>query len=374
MPDLTFLERTARRRDALRDALRTESLDYLLVTNETNVTYTTGFTGDSTALFLGADGRDLIVSDGRYEAQLGLECPGVEVSIRPIEQTLPEALGATAAKLGARRLGFEAAHLTVADASTLSAGLKSTEAIPQEIAHVEALRAIKDESEIAAIRLAISIAERAFRMVLAGLRPGDSEADVADALEAALRRCGAQSASFPPIVAGGPRSALPHARPSPEIRLAEVDFLLIDWGASARPLPYKSDLTRVITTGTVGTKFEQVHAVVLEARQRAIQAVRPGASAESVDLAARAVFEEAGLDQYFTHGTGHGVGLDIHEFPRLRRGVEDVLRPGMVVTIEPALYLPDWGGIRIEDDVLVTPDGREVLSSLPHAFDALDFR
>jgi len=142
-------------------------------------------------------------------------------------------------------------------------------------------------------------------------------------------------------------------------------FLLLDWGAAGRPLAYKSDLTRVVTTGNVGSKFRQIHGIVLKAQQQAISAIRPGATAESVDSAARRVIDEAGFGPFFTHGLGHGVGLDIHESPRLRPGMEDELRPGMVVTIEPGIYIPDWGGIRIEDDVLVTPDGAELLSSLP---------
>jgi Xaa-Pro aminopeptidase len=361
-------DRTVRRRDALRARLRGEDLDAFLVTNETNVTYLTGFSGDSTALFVGRGGRDLMVSDGRYADQIAQECPGLEAFIRPIEQTLPAALGATAAGLGARRIGIEADSLTVATARILTEAVGPAELVALE-GRVEALRAVKDAGEVAAIRRAIDIAERAFAAVLEGLTPDQSEADVADALEAALRRCGARAASFPPIVAVGARAALPHARPELEARLADAPFVLIDWGAATRPLPYKSDLTRVVATGNVTSEFERVYGIVLEAQARAIAAVRPGATAESVDLAARSVIEEAGFGPYFTHGLGHGIGLDIHEAPRLRRGVEDALAPGMVVTIEPGIYRPSWGGLRVEDDVLVTPDGCEVLTGVPKALD-----
>lgn len=361
---ISMAERTASRRDALREVLRKVGVEAMLVTNETNVTYLTGFTGDSTALYIGAGGRDLVVSDGRYELQLEQECPGLEVSIRPIEQPLPRAIAAIAAGLGMRRLGFESSSVSVADAAILEEALTTTCLLPQE-GHVEALRSIKDESEIASIRRAVSIAERAFMMVLAGLRVTDSEADVADHMEAALRRCGAQAASFPPIAAAGKRSALPHARPSTGIRVGDEDFFLLDWGAADRPLPYRSDLTRVIPTGNVGPKFEQIHGIVTRAQRTAIAAIRPGVTAELVDQAARSVIEEAGFGPYFSHGLGHGLGLDIHEAPRLRRGIEDRLEAGMVVTVEPGIYLPDWGGIRIEDDILVTTEGSEMLSTIP---------
>lgn len=363
-------DRYHRRRNALRRAVRREGVEALLVTHETNVTYLTGFTGDSSALFVGRGGSDLLVSDGRYETQLADECPGLAVTIRPIQQLLPAALAEAAASLGLRRLGFEAAALSVADLETLTAGRAAAE-LKGLTGLVEQLRAIKDRDEVAAIRSAIAAAERAFAMVRAGLRPDDTEADVADALEAALRRCGAQGSSFPPIVAVGANAALPHARPSPATHLGDAPFVLVDWGASARPLPYKSDLTRVVVTGKVTPKFEKVYGVVLEAQRRGIAAVRPGVPAQEVDAAARSVIEAAGLGRAFSHGLGHGVGLDIHEAPRLRHGADGVLRAGMVLTIEPGVYLPGWGGVRIEDDVLVTPDGAEVLTRLPRDLDDL---
>ena len=236
---------------------------------------------------------------------------------------------------------------------------------------VEALREIKDESEIAAIREAIRFAERAFAMLRAGLREGESEKDTADALEGYLRRCGATGASFPPIVAVGVNSALPHARPTTTTRIGQDDFVLIDWGATGRP--YKSDLTRVLVTGKVTPKFEAIYRTVLTALERGIAAIRPGVKAHDVDAEARSVIEEAGFGRFFDHGLGHGLGMDIHEAPRVRKGSNVVLEPGMVFTVEPGIYLPDWGGIRIEDDVLVTPDGCEVLSRLPRSLDSVKF-
>jgi Xaa-Pro aminopeptidase len=206
-------------------------------------------------------------------------------------------------------------------------------------------------------------------MLRAGLRREESEKDVADALENYLRRCGATAASFPPIVAAGVRSALPHARPLAEAQIGEADFVLVDWGATGRP--YKSDLTRVVVTGKVTPKFERIYRTVLAAQQRGIAAIRPGVMARDVDAEARSVIEEAGFGRFFRHGLGHGLGMDIHEAPRLHTHCDDRLEPGMVVTVEPGIYLPDWGGIRIEDDVLVTAEGCEVLSHVPKSVDAV---
>jgi Xaa-Pro aminopeptidase len=186
---------------------------------------------------------------------------------------------------------------------------------------------------------------------------------VAHELEHLMRRFGARKAAFDPIVAVGPRAALPHAHPT-EARLAEAPFVLIDWGAiSARG--YRSDLTRVLTTATIPPKVEELYRVVLTAQQTARALVRPGAQCCDVDAAARQVIEDAGFGPFFGHGLGHGIGLDIHEGPRLAATSKGELKAGMVVTIEPGLYLPDVAGVRIEDDVLVTPDGCEVLTSVP---------
>jgi Xaa-Pro aminopeptidase len=228
---------------------------------------------------------------------------------------------------------------------------------------------VKDREEIGAIRAAIDCAERAFTMARAGLRLDDTEKDLADQIEAAQRRLGASGSSFPPIVAVGAHAALPHYRPGGVTRIGDSDFVLVDWGASRAG--YKSDLTRVVVTGKVSPKFTNVYQSVLRAQALAIAAIRPGAKAGDVDALARSVLDEAGLGSYFDHGLGHGIGLEIHESPRLRKDAETVLRPGMVVTVEPGVYLPGWGGVRIEDDVLVTPDGHEVLTHVPRELDSV---
>src|SRR5262249_28319763 len=227
--------------------------------------------GDSSVLAVGCV-RDLIISDGRFTTQLEEECPGLEASIRLAGQEMAAAIAHVVEKLGWRKLGLEATSWTIADFEEIRRALPAAD-LTNVHGRVEALRQIKDDDEIAAIREAIRIAERAFLMLRAGLKEGESEKDVADALEGYLRRCGATCASFPPIVAVGARSALPHARPTVEARIGQDDFVLIDWGATGRP--YKSDLTRVLVTGKVTPKFEAIYRTVLSALERGIAAIRP---------------------------------------------------------------------------------------------------
>ncbi|MHC5540086.1 M24 family metallopeptidase [Singulisphaera rosea] len=361
------MDRTPKRRESLTKSLKADHLDALLVSSFVNVSYLTGFSGDDSTFLLAKD-RAIVLSDGRYQDQLAQECPDLEIKIRPVAQLMISAIAETVSALGIRRLGFEANAVSVADFEELRSRLSGIELIAIQ-GRVESLRAIKDKDEVAAIREAIGFAERAFAMLRAGLREEETEKDTADALEGYLRRCGATSASFPPIVAVGPRAALPHARPTQDARIGDADFVLVDWGATGHP--YKSDLTRVLVTGKVTSKFEKVYRTVLEAQGRAIAAIRPGVKADAIDAEARSVIEDAGFGRFFNHGLGHGLGLEIHEAPRLRKESDVTLQPGMVITVEPGIYLPGWGGIRIEDDVLVTPDGCEVLSHVPKSLDSV---
>jgi Xaa-Pro aminopeptidase len=357
----------ADRRRRLVETFEASMIDGLLVGSETNVGYLTGFTGEDSALLLDRE-RAIVVSDARFEVQLAQECPDLEIRIRPIGQPLPQAVGELAKSLGFGRLGFESRATTVADfeATRESAGpvaLEPTSGL------VERLRTIKDASEIAAIRRAIEVSERAFLDLRAWLRPGVSEKEAADFLEAALRSRGATAASFVPIVAFGPRAALPHARPTAETILGPNDLILVDWGARASG--YVSDLTRVVATGKVSREFEAVYRAVLEAQRSAIAAIRPGVEARSIDASARSILEGAGFGPRFNHSVGHGIGRDVHEAPTLRHVSETPLEPGMVVTVEPGAYFPEWGGVRIEDDVLVTAERAEVLSSLPKNWESV---
>jgi len=361
------MDRTPQRREKLGRTFKADRIEAFLVSSVANVSYLSGFSGEDSTLLLTRNGA-IVLSDGRYTTQLQQECPGLEHHIRQVGQLMVDAIAEVVDEIGVHRLGFEASSMSVADFETLKEKLPGVEWVGLKD-RVEVLRAIKDKDEVAAIREAIGFAERAFAMLRAGLRGTESEKDVADALEGYLRRCGASAASFPPIVAVGRRSALPHARPSPDVRIGEADFVLVDWGASGRP--YKSDLTRVLVTGKVTPKFEKVYRTVLAAQERGIAAIRPGVMARDVDAEARSVIEEAGFGRFFDHGLGHGLGMDIHEAPRLRRNSDVRLQAGMVVTVEPGIYLPDWGGIRIEDDVLVTPDGTEVLTQVPKSLDSV---
>jgi Xaa-Pro aminopeptidase len=233
---------------------------------------------------------------------------------------------------------------------------------------------VKDDDELSRIRGAVAVAERAFTAFCALLRSEDTEIELCDAMEANIRRAGGQGSSFPPIVAVGDRAALPHAPPTDRPASAS-EILLVDWGASWRG--YKSDLTRVLATRTKSScarpgggdaKLAEIYEVVRKAQEAAIRAVRPGVEGRAVDAAARAVIDEAGYGDAFNHGLGHGLGLQIHEGPSLRANSADVLAEGMVFTIEPGVYLPGWGGVRIEDDILVTDDGWERLTTLDRDF------
>jgi Xaa-Pro aminopeptidase len=360
------------RRQRLAKLLADEGLDLLVVSNPVNVSYLTNFSGESSYLLVGRD-RALIVSDGRFTEQLAEECPGLETLIRPAAKLLQDVTGEAIAKLGARAVGFESAHLAVAEFEALNAAAPTVDWTAAKD-RVERLRVIKDASEVAEIREAIRFAERAFAMFRAMLEPDHNEKELSDAMEMYVRRAGGRCSSFPSIVAVGPRAALPHAPPSAHL-VSEAELLLVDWGASGRF--YKSDLTRVLVPRKTSTlsqaepKLREIYDVVLRAQQAAIRALRPHVKAGDVDSAARQVITAAGYGEYFTHSTGHGLGMQVHEAPLLRPGSDAVLQAGMVVTVEPGIYVPRWGGVRIEDDVLITPDGCEVLTHVPKDLSAM---
>jgi Xaa-Pro aminopeptidase len=354
------MDHFAIRRESLSRLIEPEGVDAFLITNPINVSYLTGFSGDSSFLILGK-ARAILVSDARYTEQIEEECPGLEVHIRPHDQSIQKVATDLLDKLGFHRVGFESGQLSVADLETLVGFVPSIAWKPGRD-RVESLRIVKDASEIAQIRDAIVIAERAFSMFQAMLRPTDSEKDLSDNMEWYVRRAGGRSTSFRTIVAVGERAALPHAPPTSRL-LGEVELLLVDWGAVGRF--YNCDLTRVFAGHRISPKLEQVYEVVLRAQQKALATIRPGVKARNVDAEARAVIGEAGFGQFFGHGLGHGIGLQIHEAPGIRQNSDAVLQAGMVFTIEPGIYLPGWGGVRIEDDVLVTPDGHEILTHVP---------
>jgi Xaa-Pro aminopeptidase len=358
------MDRYQTRRDKLRKSLRKASVDSLLVTSFTNVTYLTGFTGDDSYLLVTRDNA-VILSDPRYTTQLAEECPAVEVSIRTLGQGMLDTLASAVQSAKLTRLGIESQSMTVGLRDRIAARLAKVELVGTDQC-VEDLRVIKDKEEIEAIRRAVHCAQRAFSVLRATLRPERTEKEVADDLEHQSRLLGAKSCSFPPIIAVGARAALPHARPT-DAKIGSADFVLVDWGADVGL--YKSDLTRVLVTGKIPPKLERVYRVVLTAQERAIEAIRPGLTCHELDAVARGVIDKAGFGKYFGHGLGHGIGLDIHEAPRLGVNQQLALEPGMVITIEPGIYLPGFGGVRIEDDILVTKTGHEVLTSVPKQWD-----
>jgi Xaa-Pro aminopeptidase len=354
-------DRYAARRSKLCNALKKAGVEALLVSHPPNVTYLTGFTGDSSHLLIGP-GRALFISDSRFETQLADECPDLETTIRTAKILQLDFLAQVLAGQKLRRLAFESGYLTVATHLGLTEKLKGPELVPQE-GLVEALRMVKDAGEIDALRHAVALAESGFTATLATMLPTMTERQTAHDLEHAMRRFGALRAAFEPILGVGPQSALPHYRAG-NAMLLDSPFVLIDWGA-VEPTGYHSDLTRVVGASKIPPKLEKLHRVVMQARQAALDAMRPGVECKAVDAAARQVIDTAGFGKFFGHGLGHGIGLEIHEGPRLAPTSTDVLQPGMVVTVEPGIYLPGFGGVRLEDDVLITRDGCEVLSTIP---------
>lgn len=356
----------ANRRDRLRRVLRRRGVPSLLVTNFSNVTYLTGFTGDDSYLLVWADGAALI-SDPRYETQIAEECGDLEVAIRRPGAAMSDVVARTVRASGVAALAVEANSMTLAVRDVLADKLSGV-ALVATSAAVEELRMIKERSEVALIREAVRIAERGFSVLRASLQADATERQIAHDLEHQLRGFGATGCSFSPIVAAGDHAALPHARPGTRV-VGQHHHLLVDWGADYAG--YKSDLTRVLVLSKLPPKLKRAYEVVLQAQLAAIDAIRPGALCREVDAAARGVIADAGLGSKFGHGLGHGLGLDIHEAPRMAVGVETPLAAGMVITVEPGVYLPGVGGVRIEDDVLVTRDGCEVLTSVEKDFDAM---
>jgi Xaa-Pro aminopeptidase len=348
------------RLDRLRLRLAEEELDALYVTNLTNVRYLCGFTGSNGALLItGTQAR--FFTDGRYRLQSAEEVEGAEVEVYGPSGELGSSLKAAAAELSAARIGFEATQVTVSALERLRAVLEGRELVATS-GWVEALRGAKDAQELALISVAAEMADETMAFILERVAVGRSERELALELEFHMREMGAEAASFDPIVAAGERSALPHAHPT-DRPVEKGSYLLFDLGCIHRG--YCSDLTRTVVIGPAGERHREIYELVAAAQQRGLDALAPGAAAAEVDRAAREVIAAGGQAEAFGHGLGHGVGLEIHEAPRLGTTSEEVLEPGCVVTVEPGIYLPGFGGVRIEDLVTVTETGAEVLSRSP---------
>lgn len=336
----------------VRDALRAVDANALLVTGSANVRYLSGFTSPEDALVLVTDRDAILITDARYATQAPDE------SALPVE-IVRDASALVAQRVRDRRLAIEAEHLTIARLGKLRSKL---DADPVEtIGIVEGLRRVKSRAEIALVREATRITDEALVQVAPLVRVGARESDIAFELERAFRERGASSA-FPIIVASGVRGALPHGEASDRI-IEQRELVTIDLGARYRG--YCADMTRTLFVGEPSERMRGVYAAVLEAQQQALATVRPGITGKELDAVARKVLERRGFGEAFVHSLGHGVGIDVHEAPTLSPRSDDVLEPGMLVTIEPGAYLPGVGGVRIEDLVLVTSDGCETLSKSP---------
>lgn len=352
----------AERLGLLRDALAREDLDALLITAIPNIRYLTGFSGSS-AIVLVTAADCVLLTDFRYAVQVGSEVSAV-VQVRIETSSLWDGLwDALGHFVPQGRVGFESAALTHADFTRLLHHGSRWQWRPCT-GLVEDLRTRKDPGELAAIERAVEIAETALTETLAALRPGLTETQVAGVLERNLREAGSESYPFETIVASGERSALPHARPGSR-RLELGDFVLLDFGAVWGG--YCSDITRTFVLGVANDLQREIYAIVLEANERASGALRAGIAGNAADRVAREYIDARGFGEAFGHSLGHGIGLEVHEAPRLARTAENLLASGMVVTIEPGIYRAGWGGVRIEDDVVVEDTGARVLTRFPRA-------
>jgi Xaa-Pro aminopeptidase len=341
------------RRTRLAERLAELELDALLVTRLANVRYLTGFTGSNGQLVVGA-GTAVFFTDGRYDHQSSREVPDMQREV--YTDAFVDRAAAWGRAAGVSRIGFEAAGLTFKGWTDLRERTEDAFELVPTNGEVERLRAVKDEGEIERIARAQACTDAAFERVVlgGGLRPGVTERAIARELEDAMRDAGSDDVAFDPIVAFGEQAAEPHHAPT-DRALAAGDVVKLDFGALVEG--YHSDMTRTVAFGAPGPELRELHQLVAAAQQSAIDAVRPGASAADVDRAARSVIQEAGYGDRFPHGLGHGVGLEIHEDPRLRWDAREELSSGVVVTIEPGVYVPGLGGVRIEDMVEVTRDG-----------------
>lgn len=340
-------------------------LDGFVVGHLPNVRYLCGFTGSAGVLAVRGE-RAVVFTDARYQLQAVAEVQGVGVGIRIVRGNPLLAAGKWLGAGRVRRGGFEAAHLSVAARMALGTAGGSTRWRGFESA-VESLREVKDASEIETMREAARLGSEVFSEVLPLVKPGVREHELAAEIEYRMRTRGAEGAAFETIVAFGERTALPHARPTGRA-LGENELVLFDWGAILRG--YCCDLTRTFYIGRAPARIRDWYQAILEAQAAAREALRPGALAWQVDAAARKVLQSHGLARWFTHSTGHGLGLEVHEAPRLGRGQKQRIQAGNVVTVEPGVYREGIGGIRIEDDVLVTPPPAdpEILTSASREF------
>jgi len=343
------------RLEKIREAIAAEGLDGLLVTQPENRRYLSGFTGSAGVLLITADAA-IIATDFRYYEQVERECP--LFTLAKIKDKFTTLLPELLAETGVKKLGFESEHLTVAQYEEWQKAAEGVEWVPTK-GMVEKLRMVKEPGELEAIRKAVALADEAFAHICEFIRPGMTEKEVAWELEAYMRQRGAEKLAFDIIVASGPNGALPHARASDRV-IQEGEPIVMDLGCVVNG--YCSDLTRTVVLGEPSERFQEIYGIVLKAQEEAERRIKAGMSGKEADALARQVIEEAGYGENFGHGLGHGVGLAVHEKPTANKLSEDILEAGAVITVEPGIYIPGWGGVRIEDMVVVREDGVEVLT------------
>ena len=356
------------RRDKLRRHITKDGLSGILITGFVNVTYLTGFSGDDSFLLVTKEG-DTILSDFRYSEQIEQECPNLTAYIRPVEESPAKATMKLLKGVTPKRLGVEGDSMTLSQRDRIATTLDDWELVTTS-GLVERLRMVKDRTEVELMRKAGIAAARAFECLKAGLRAEQTEIELKNQLDHAMKEFGAERTAFNSIVAVGPWASLCHAVPG-DRRVDQGELLLIDWGAVDKG--YMSDNTRtIITTQKPSNKLRKLYDIVLKAHMEAVAAIKPGVRCCDVDAVARGIISDAGYGKYFGHGLGHGLGLEVHENPRFNTTTETLLEPGMVMTVEPGIYLPGWGGIRIEDDFVVTKNGCEnITPRLPKDFESM---
>lgn len=338
----------------LRNEFEQAGIDAILITSPVNRRYMTGFTGTAGNVLINKE-EALFITDFRYMEQAAKQVKGCTI----IEQER-DAFGTVREQLkriGAKRLGFEKATVTYAEYETFQKEFDA-ELVPVDNL-IEKLRLIKSEEELDIMKKAAQIADAAFEHILTKIRPGVKEIEISNELEFFMRQQGASSSSFDTIVASGFRSAMPHGVAS-EKEIQSGELVTLDYGAIYNG--YCSDITRTVAVGKISSELREIYEIVLEAQLRGVRGIKPGMTGMEADALTRDYISEKGYGKYFGHSTGHGLGMDVHEYPSLSTKSKTVLQPGMVVTVEPGIYVPGLGGCRIEDDIVITETGNERLT------------
>jgi Xaa-Pro aminopeptidase len=340
--------------DKLREKFSENNIDGILITSQYNRRYMTGFTGSSGVAIITADNA-LFITDFRYTEQAAEQAQGFEIIQH--KGPIPNEVATQVEKLGIKKLGFEKNYLTYSAFESYRSKVDA-ELVPVS-GLIEDLRLVKTEAELKIIKDAADIADAAFKHILDFIKPGKTELDVSNELEFFMRKAGATSSSFDIIVASGLRSALPHGVASDKV-IEKGDFITLDYGAYYQG--YCSDMTRTISVGEPSDKLKEIYDVVLQSQLKAMEEIKPGMTGAQADAISRDYIKEKGYGEYFGHSLGHGIGLEVHEGPGLSHLSETVLKPGMIVTVEPGIYVQGVGGVRIEDDTLITENGNETLT------------